>query len=159
MSVNRDCEIKNTKAWKECFRKLLIAERADGYCVPDTFLTSSNIKQNEQICCPENINRHLCFGEYHSDVHYCLPVREAIEISARSCNSSISCKEQYTCIKAVDDGVGKKVIEIQRTAKVSFLFWGHPRELYSSLILIDYVPKLSFLPTLLIYRLETLLRY
>lgn len=158
-SINRNCFITNKDDWKYCFRQL-INNPDEGYCIPDSFVTKEHLKPEKKgVCCDETMKRHLCFDSLIDQRQLCLPARQILERYQTNCNETVDCLMGHSCIRPRSENDGFRLIELQRNDKPSFLFWGHPYEIYLSLSVINYKPRFNFLPLSLIQRWETLLRY
>lgn len=158
-----DCKITEISNWKHCL--LLIANSPrDGYCVDNEFVDkegSFGVKLNE--CCDENSDKSLCFVKLSATIaKVCLPVRPLLDTSTHTCNTSNDCglrsDKKSICVKPHSEYNSTKLIRIRRHGKPTVLFWGSPSELYQSIVLVKYKPKLTYLPLLAIHYYETLLR-
>lgn len=66
---------------------------------------------------------------------------------------------QLACIRPLVYASGVRLIELQRSERFRFLFYGFPSELFQAVSLIDYRPNYYFLPISFLYHYETLLKY
>ncbi|CAG2174816.1 unnamed protein product [Oppiella nova] len=168
-----DCMIIDTTNWKQCLLSIANHPR-DGYCVDAEFI-AKEIKSFAPVvsggqaagahCCDKNSENSLCFIKNNSmNERVCLPVRRLLDTSPMTCNTSADCtrsmaKSSDNCVKPVADTNGTKLVRIRRQGKPNVLFWGSPSELYQSIVLVKYKPKLTSLPLICIHYYETLLRY
>lgn len=136
-----------------------MTKQDESYCVSQNFITEEEFKSEGETCCDENLKRHLCFKNLHSEQHLCLPVRQILEKFTTYCNETTKCLNGYSCIKPKIEIPGFRLMELQRKFKPAFLFWGHPNELYNSVSVINYNPRFNFLSLVWLQRWETLLRF
>ena len=120
--------------------------------------------QTFKQCCDQNSDNSLCFTKDNAIQKWmCLPVRQLLDTSSgQTCNSSNDCAlkgENSNCVKPVSEYNSTRLVRIKRQGKPNVLFWGSPSELYQSIILVKYKPKLTSLPLLAIHYYETLLKY
>ena len=138
---------------------------SNGFCVTNEFVRKERtFAHNSNQCCDDNSEKSLCFVSSGSTPveKMCLPVRQLLDTSMGKCNQSNDCsiKEEKSpvCAKPFSEYNSTKLIGIRRLGKPTVLFWGSPSELYQSIILVKYKPKLTYLPLLAIHYYETLLR-
>jgi len=135
-----------------------------GYCASDDFIEKErSFALNPNKCCDDNSEKSLCFSKNNSLEKMCLPVRQLLDKTSMTCNSSNECTKKldknFHCVKPIADHNSTKLIRIKRQGKPDVLFWGSPSELFQSVILVKYKPKMTSLPLLAIHYYETLLRY
>ncbi len=158
-----DCKIMEVSNWKQCLLMIANCPRI-GYCVSNDFIEKErSFALNPQKCCDDNSEKSLCFSKNNSLEKMCLPVRQLLDKTSMTCNTSDDCiknlDKNYNCLKPMADHNSTKLIIIERQGKPNVLFWGTPSELFQSIILIKYKPKMTSLPLIIIHYYETLLRY
>ncbi|CAG2113905.1 unnamed protein product, partial [Medioppia subpectinata] len=168
-----DCVIVDITNWKQCLLSIANNPR-DGYCVGAAFIATEKANNGQSVmangvgnggahCCDKNSENSLCFIRNNSmDDRVCLPVRQLLDTSPATCNTSADCsrnEKSDNCVKPLADYNHTKLIRIRRQGRPNVLFWGSPSELYQSIVLVKYKPKLTSLPLLYVYYYETLLRY
>ncbi|XP_005109480.1 membrane-bound transcription factor site-2 protease [Aplysia californica] len=170
-----DCHIKSIADWSSCVSASM-REKWNGHCLPvalikelDTSPRSMiNRSQNQNPwevidCCNSTSPTHLCFM-YHTkknaDTNYaCLPARTATD--RPMCRLQSDCyvpKMEAACVyPAVDNET--RLLRIFHGQRPPLLFLGHPLDLYYSVSLSNYVPKISFIPVNLPFVIETFCKY
>ncbi|RWS13729.1 membrane-bound transcription factor site-2 protease-like protein [Dinothrombium tinctorium] len=156
-NLNGDCIVTDKLSWANCLKKILQTD--EGYCVPTQFIEEQQFHSlDSSQCCGENSARHLCFEQLGTKNHFCLPVRSLLNEYSEKCNSTIMCSSNKICVKPISNETFKLVV-IQRINSDFVLFWGHPEEIFTSVVVIDYRPKFTFLPLIFIHFYENQLRY
>ncbi|XP_059166351.1 membrane-bound transcription factor site-2 protease-like [Physella acuta] len=169
-----DCHIKSIADWSACLTSSM-QEKWTGHCLPldlikemDTsplnVLSNKSHHQWEVIdCCNSTSATHLCFM-YHTkksaETKYaCLPARHATD--RPMCRLQSDCyvpKIEAACVyPAVDNET--KLLRVFHGQRPPLLFLGYPLDLYYSVSLSNYVPKVSFIPLNLPYVIETFCKY
>nr|SVE75205.1 EOG090X08FA [Daphnia dolichocephala] len=166
IAVN-DCHITEGKSWERCLTAVLHS-RSSGFCVNNAYL--SRIAANDQsACCNDSdlSQSHLCFLSSYDSIsrnHYCLRAREVSELSPTRCSSHIDCPPAQSCLKPLlhsaleNETESLRLIVIQRKNAPSVLYLGQPEEIYQSVSVSNYVPRIFISPQF-IYVIDHLLWY
>lgn len=146
-------------SWGKCLLDV-DSTSSHGYCASSEYLEKEQLHSlDPQNCCGEKSNRNLCFQDMKNLQKICLPVRSLIENFNAICYNQTDCGDANCVIAFPENNTLTKLIQLKRSNKEDFLFWGTPYELYKAITVIDYRPKIPWLPSISIYRYELLLKY
>uniref|UniRef100_A0A2C9JL93 Membrane-bound transcription factor site-2 protease n=1 Tax=Biomphalaria glabrata TaxID=6526 RepID=A0A2C9JL93_BIOGL len=175
-----DCHIKSISDWSACLSASM-QEKWTGHCLPldlikeldaspfNTLANKSHSQWEVIDCCNSTSPTHLCFM-YHTKKsaetlifnitkYACLPARPATD--RPMCRLQSDCyvpKIDAACVyPAVDNET--KLLRVFHGQRPPLLFLGHPLDLYYSVSLSNYVPKISIIPLNLPYVIETFCKY
>ena len=152
-----DCKIEDVSSWKNCLIETAMNPQI-GFCVSKEFVEQEHTKPSDpNKCCDERSGQNLCFLKNYQ-TKLCLPARKLLLNKSSTCDKSNCQNVNSFCMTPTSEFNRTKLIQIKRLDKKSVLFWGSPSELFQSVTLINYKPKMNWLPLKFIFYYETLLR-
>lgn len=183
-SVNR-CPISSVRNWYTCLQSVN-ANPIDGYCNTITFVKTFNSSLPNLInnefkeldCCNDTNTYRFCYhydkvrvysrlknlNENGSHVlskavhdHACLPARLTMS-SKPHCYLNKDCNINMLCLKPLT-GKLTRIIRIGHSSGQDILYVGDPRELSSSIMVSDYVPKHNYISPNLPGQISLIFKY
>ncbi|XP_055691802.1 membrane-bound transcription factor site-2 protease [Lutzomyia longipalpis] len=150
------CDVRNLDSWYDCLLQALRKQPA--YCLSSEFIHRHDestpvgtVDGLTQCCDPENPT-NTCF-EYlgESDIleipqHVCLPMRLSVENSFRYCENDNRCTdkgEQGYCLKPLLAN-STTILEITRRGR-NVIYLGHPGDIYRTVKVSNFIPKLRYI--------------
>ena len=140
---------------------MLVREEGGGFCVEPRLLSESSKAIDRGKCCDGGSAGSLCFSKKESEEfeYYCLPVRPLLSTDKLHCWNSDGCEDQNLCLHPLLEGNSTRLIIAGRQNRQQLIFLGSPGEMYQSVQLTKYSPRVAFLPLSLPDQLAKLLRY
>ena len=145
-----------------CFREVLatlIREGGGGLCVDPNKLTKPLRTLGRKSCCGENSSGSLCFSRSQGDEYHCLAVRPLLITERLHCGDGYGCERGNVCLLPLLEGNSSRLLIADRQHKHQLIFLGSPAELYQSVQLTEYSPRVTQLPIRLPDQIAKLLRY
>ncbi|XP_034252769.1 membrane-bound transcription factor site-2 protease [Thrips palmi] len=173
-SINQ-CSVARKSAWKKCIAD---AHRypTPGYCISAEFVRENDESAPDHptvegavACCPPQACKEgrLCFqlvddsgGPVALPEYSCLLARKLVKENIGYCanQSPNYCSSQLHCLRpSVVNNT--KLLAINRVKGEVVLFLGNPTEIYSTVQVVDYVPKWNIYDPYIPQFLENLLKY
>ena len=144
-----------------------VLHESSGFCVDNSYLSSMSPSDQSGCCNDSELSRsHLCFLSLQDIVpkkHYCLRAREVSQLSLAWCSNHIGCSNQ-SCLmpsfhsESVNETDFSRLIIVKRKNADPILFVGLPNEIFLSVYVSDYVPRIFIGPQFINF-IEHLLRY
>jgi len=153
-------KVDDMSAYREVLA-MLVREEDGGFCVEPRLITELSKAMDRGKCCDEGSAGSLCFSKKESEEfeYYCLPVRPLLRIDKLHCRNSDGCEDQNMCLYPLLEGNSTRLIIADRQNQQQLIFLGSPGEMYQSVQLTKYSPRVAFLPLSLPDQLAKLLRY
>jgi len=143
---------------------MLIREGGGGLCVEPNRLSKKPLKTFAgKSCCQEESSGSLCFtrnqqqGDY--DEYHCLAVRPLLKTEKKLHCWDDGCESGNVCLLPVLEGNLSRLLIADRQNQQQLIFLGSPAELYQSVQLTEYSPRVNQLPIRLPDQMAKLLRY
>lgn len=173
-SINQ-CAVSDTSTWKKCLADAL-RNPTPGYCISAEFVRENDesapehpIVEGAVACCPAQACKEgrLCFqlvddsgGPVALQEYSCLSARDLVKGNGGYCATQTSsyCSSQLHCLRPTVAN-NTKLLSIHRVKGEVVLFLGNPAEIYSTVQVVDYVPKWNIYDPYLPQFLENLLKY
>ncbi|CAK1585672.1 unnamed protein product [Parnassius mnemosyne] len=171
-SIN-GCDIKNANDWSYC---LHIAHDRYGICTSAEFIAQNDeimmetVKENDVVeCCRKDNLYSFCFEYMEPKVvidsvlpgqYSCLKPRDMVKNKLAKCTESngYSCPRSMHCLKPSLNNHTYLII-IERKDDNAVLYLGLPHDLYETVIIDQYFPRISLMSFFSPSHLEKLLRY
>ncbi|GAB0090807.1 Membrane-bound transcription factor site-2 protease [Sergentomyia squamirostris] len=164
------CEVRDTDSWYSCLLEALKHQPA--YCLGSEFIhrhdESTPVETVDGIprCCDPDTAANGCF-EYigESDIleipqHVCLPIRLAVESSIKYCSMDTKCSHNSLegfCLKPLLSN-STTILEIVRKGR-NVIYMGHPGDVYRTVRVSNFIPKLRYITPQFADSLTLFLRY
>uniref|UniRef100_A0A1L8DTQ4 Membrane-bound transcription factor site-2 protease n=1 Tax=Nyssomyia neivai TaxID=330878 RepID=A0A1L8DTQ4_9DIPT len=164
------CDVQDIDDWHECL--LVALRRQPAYCLSSEFIhrhdesTPVGTLDGLTQCCDPDNPANSCF-EYLGDndileipQHVCLPMRLSVENSLRYCDSDNKCNDngvQGYCLKPLLAN-STTIIEIKRRGR-SVVYLGHPGDIYRTVRVSNFIPKLRYISPTFGDAFQLFLRY
>lgn len=171
-SINQ-CEVKNGGDWHQC---LLVAHERYGICITPEYVSQNDelametIKDNDVVeCCRKDDIYSFCF-EYIEPLtaadsvlpgqYSCLKPRDMVMYGYEKCTlaESWTCSAGKHCLKPCLNNHTYLII-IQRKDNNPVLYLGQPIDVYKTVIIDQYFPKLSAFAFFSPMQFEKLMKY
>jgi len=152
-------KIANMSAYREVLATL-IREGGGGLCVDPDKLTKPLRTFGGKSCCGEESSAgSLCFSRSQGDEYHCLAVRPLLMTNKLHCWDGVGCEMGDVCLLPLIEGNSSRLLIVDRQQKQQLIFLGSPAELYQSVQLTEYSPRVTQLPVRLPDQMAKLLRY
>jgi len=129
-----DCDLK-TKSFDSCLQQLQGANQL-GFCGMESIDTDD--------CCPSENATHICFES--GQKKGCLRARSIVESSDQYCFTRADCDAGHHCIVPVVNQTTHERLLVIHNGDERVLYLGTPMELIHSMVVINYVPRISLIP-------------
>ncbi|XP_059622487.1 membrane-bound transcription factor site-2 protease [Phlebotomus argentipes] len=164
------CDVRDLDSWHDCLLQAL--RRQPAYCLSSEFIHSHDestpvgtVDGITQCCDPENL-ANVCF-EYsgENDIleipqHVCLPIRLTVENSYRYCQEDLKCNDRGQegyCLKPLLQN-STTILELTRRGR-RVVYMGHPGDIYRTVRVSSFIPKLRYISPAFGDALTLFLRY
>nr|SVE85575.1 EOG090X08FA [Daphnia pulicaria] len=162
-----DCHVTGVESWRLCLTAVLL--ESSGFCLDNSYLASSSSSDQLGCCNDSELSRsHLCFLSSPNFVpkkYHCLRAREVSQLSSAWCSNHKGCSSvNQSCLmpsfhsESVNETDSSRLIIVKRKSADPVLFAGLPNEIYLSVYVSDYVPRIFIGPQFINF-IEHLLRY
>jgi len=151
-------KIANMSAYREVLATL-IREGGGGLCVDPNRLTKPLRSFEGKSCCEEESSGSLCFTRSQGDEYHCLAVRPLLKTERLHCWDGDECERENVCLLPLLEGNSSRLLIADRQHKQQLIFLGSPAELYQSVQMTEYSPRVAQLPIRLPDQTAKLLRY
>jgi len=154
--------IGNLSAYREVLASL-IREGGGGLCVEPSKLSKPVRTSEGNSCCEEGSSGSLCFTRnlQQSDHEYhCLAVRPLLKSERLHCwDGDDGCENDNVCLPPLLEGNSSRLLIADRQNQRQLIFLGSPAELYQSVQMTEYSPRVNHIPIRLPDQIAKLLRY
>ena len=155
-SVN-GCVVTGKQTWRDCVSRIS-HNNISGYCLTESFIRTERIHSlDPETCCPDEMDRHLCFAGRQDEL-FCLPARRVVDHSS-VCVAWTDCRENSRCLTPQVSDDRTRLFRVSRRDSQSFIFWGTGQQLLSSVLVADCEVRHRLIPVSLILSYDSLLRY
>ena len=137
----------------------LIREGGGGLCVDHNRLTKPLRSFEGKSCCEGESSGSLCFTRSQSDEYHCLAVRPLLKTERLHCWDGDECERGNVCLLPLLEGNSSRLLIADRQQKQQLIFLGSPAELYQSVQITEYCPRVAQFPIRLPDQTAKLLRY
>jgi len=153
-------KIGNMSAYREVLT-MLIREGGDGLCVNTKKLTKSLRTFEGKSCCEDESSGSLCFSRSRKggEVYHCIAVRPLLTTERLHCWDGGGCARGDVCLLPLLEGNSSRLLIVDRQDKQQLIFLGSPGEMYQSVQLTEFSPRVTLLPIRLPDQMSKLLRY
>lgn len=165
-------KIYNQQSWYDSLAHL----KKPGYCVESDFVhaldESVQIHHNENSdvveCCNKQSSENLCFeyieeqlnGYVHLPSHMCLPARKIVEHAKSLCyGPDQMCSLGLHCIKTVLPNTTSLIVIQRSNNKPKVVYIGLASDVFNTIKVSEYIPKVSFLPSKYAESVQTFFLY
>ena len=142
---------------------MLIREGGGGLCVKLNRLSKPLRTFEGKSCCEEDSSGSLCFTrshQPHDDEYHCLAVRPLLKTEKLHCwDGDDGCESGNVCLLPLLKGNSSRLLIAKRQNQQQLIFLGSPAELYQSVQMTEYSPRVNHLPIGLPDQIAKLLRY
>ena len=138
---------------------MLIREGSGGLCVNPNKLTKPLRTFEGKSCCDGESSGSLYFTRSQSDEYHCLAVRPLLKTERLYCWDGDECERGNVCLLPLLEGNSSRLLIADRQQKQQLIFLGSPAELYQSVQITEYCPRVAQFPIRLPDQTAKLLRY
>lgn len=118
-------------------------------------VSAKHIPNGGVDCCDASSKSHICFEYLEVEgeplllpQHSCLNARRVLEISSMFCSKASDCPPSLHCFKPSLDN-STRLVRIQRTPGKVVLFLGHPKQIYFSVQVSEFIALYPYLPSVI----------